>query len=254
MTTIAPAPVAAQAAPTIDPLKPIDSAPIEGSKPQIPEWVAEKFRNDPDPVAAQAKAYAEAEKAKTKAEQDAAAKKAEDSKTESAVAKAGLSMEALTAEYLANDGKLSEASYAAFQKAGIEPDVVNAGVEAMVARAEAVKESFYTLAGGEDAFGAVVQWAQKNVKPAELDAYNLLINQGNYDAAKLVFQSFISGYEATTSRLPERTLKATAAANLTGIKPFSSRVEMSEAMSNPKYRTDPAYREAVYARVAVTDF
>ncbi|MCA1995713.1 MAG: hypothetical protein LDL56_00620 [Armatimonadetes bacterium] len=246
-----------EAGKAMDPKAGIQPAPVnqpanEADKKQVPDWVPEKFRNAEDPFKAMADAYAEAERKLGEKGNEKPKTGDADKQAEAAAEAAGFDLSALESEFAANNG-LTDDTYAKLAKAGFGKDMVDSFIAYRVAQAEAVTNRFYEAAGGAENYTKVVEWASKNVKPAELDAYNALIDAGNYDAAMLIFNSIVQGYEATSSKLPERTLKATTAANLTGIKPFASQAEITKAMSDPAYRTDPAYREQVYARMAVTD-
>lgn len=163
-----------------------------------------------------------------------------------AVATAGLDMAELSAEF-AKDGALSEANLAKLAAAGFDKTTVDtyiAGQQALATQFQ--NEVMAVTPGGAEKFPEMVEWAKVNLTPAEIDAYNSATSSGNKDTAKLAVAGLGARFSAAVGSEP----------NLQGGKPnaasgdvFESIAQMKVAMSDPRYKTDPAYRRSVGDRL-----
>ena len=103
------------------------------------------------------------------------------------------------------------------------------------------------FAGGEQNYQNIVNWASQNLDQDSIDAFDNIIGTGNVQAIKLAVNGLKSQYETAngyegrmlTGKAPEPTAKDT----------FRSQAELVEAMSNPKYDRDPAYRQDVIEKL-----
>jgi hypothetical protein len=163
-----------------------------------------------------------------------------------AVAKAGLDMNELNTEF-ATAGTLSEASYAKLAAVGFD----KAAVDNYVAGQQALQTAFQTevmavTPGGADKYGEMVAWAKVNMTPAQIDAYNASVGSGNKDQAKLAVAGLGASFKAAVGSEP----------NLQGGRVngavsdvFESLAQMKVAMSDPRYKTDHAYRSVVQQKL-----
>lgn len=148
-------------------------------------------------------------------------------------------------------GALSEDSFAKLESAGIPRAYVEQYIAGLKAAQEASSKSLYDSVGGEKAYNSMIEWASANYSGEEIDAYNKAIQQ---DAAtqKFALESLKARYNAAmgVSNEPKmvRSSKATSAGG------FRSTAEMVKAMSDPRYKTDPAYRSDVEAKVRNASF
>ena len=112
-----------------------------------------------------------------------------------------------------------------------------AGLEALA------REQFsnaYTAAGGEDQFNAAIDWARTGLTAAEQDSYNTLVD--NQTTARQGVEWLMAKFNA--ARPAEGTL-IEAEANAASGDVFRSKAEMTTAIQDPRYKTDPAYRQDV---------
>jgi hypothetical protein len=165
---------------------------------------------------------------------------------QAAVTAAKLDMGTLTQEF-AKDGKLGDASYAALAAAGIDKAVVDQFIAGQMAVAKSAEVALMDSVGGEAAWNSMAAWANANLQASDHEAFNAAVNKGG-DTAKLAMAGLKAKYEAANGVQPKLVSGAAAAGN-TGVQPFASRAEVTEAMRNPKYRSDPAYRANVIARI-----
>ena len=101
--------------------------------------------------------------------------------------------------------------------------------------------------GGVEAYQELVGWAAENLAAEEINDFNGVVNSGNPVAIKFAVEALksrrqsVDGYEAplVTGR------KASVAKDR-----FRSNAELSRAIADPRYQTDPAYRQDVADKLA----
>ena len=103
------------------------------------------------------------------------------------------------------------------------------------------------FAGGEQNYQNIVNWASQNLDQDSIDAFDNIIGTGNVQAIKLAVNGLKSQYE-TANGYEGRMLTGKAPAP-TAKDTFRSQAELVEAMSNPKYDRDPAYRQDVIEKL-----
>ena len=240
--------VAGEKPPTTPP-----SAEVKARPDDIPEqfWDAEKgevklqelLAAVKQPAAPEEKP-AEGEKAPEGEKPDEANQAAED-----AAKAAKLDIAALRAE-VDNGGDLSPESYAALEKAGFDKSVVSDFIEGQKARVTIALNEAYSLAGGQEAYTVMAQWAAQNVPADDLAAYDAAMG-GTAAQRKQAIVALKAQYEAARGKDP--SLISGAQGDSSPDKPFASRAEVTAAMRDPRYTSDPAYRAMVARRVDAMD-
>ena len=215
-----------------------------------PEWLPEKFQSPED----LAKAYRELEtklskgETETKPEGDKADPAAvTQEQAEQDLKKAGLDFQALSEEFNAN-GSLSDKSYAELEAKGYPRDLVDTWIDGQKAVVAQLQQRVYSVVGGQEQYEQMVAWAANNLTPAEIDAYNLATSQGEA-SAKLAAQGLFAQF--TNARGSEGKLMHGKPAG-SGVEGFRSHAELTSAMSDPRYKTDPAYRNDVAMKLAAS--
>ncbi|MEL6980026.1 MAG: hypothetical protein AAGM38_15275 [Pseudomonadota bacterium] len=160
-------------------------------------------------------------------------------------AAASLDFDALEDEFEAF-GQLSEESYALLQAAGIPRQIVDRYIEGQQAAADKLVKEAEEIAGGPQRLRAAQMWAETALPKAQLDAYQRSIEQGP-EEAKFAVQALCAAHQRATGEAPRLT-RGDAAAPSGGA--FSSAAEVSEAIRDPRYKKDPAYRAQVAARLS----
>lgn len=219
---------------------------LKEEEPERPEWLDEKFESPEE----MAKAYKELQK---KMSEPKPAKKATAKKdAEPDVNPAEVMSEAIdsaTNEFSEN-GELSDKTFEALEQAGLPRHFVEAyinGQQAMsVQQASAIQESI----GGEGNYSAMSEWATENLTDSELDAFNSIVEGSSVDAAKVAVKGLYSQFLAAGGKGPSLVQGSTAGE--AGVKPFGSAAQLTEAMRDKRYETDPAYREQIEKRLAVS--
>ena len=104
--------------------------------------------------------------------------------------------------------------------------------------------------GGEDVYNEALGWAVDNLKPDEVAAFDNVINSGNKDAIFFAANALVQRYQNDVGfegkRVSGKAVKAQSA------KAFRSQAELARAISDPRYRTDPAYRLDIQDRLAAS--
>ena len=159
-----------------------------------------------------------------------------------------------SSEY-AESGELSAETMAKFSEMSTS-DLVNAYIE-MQANAPKAAEPVADLtesevntirnaAGGEAAYGQLMQWAGQNLPEASVAAFDSLVESGNLQAIQLAVAGVRAEYERVNG-VDGELLTGKAPTQTTDV--FRSQAEVVRAMSDPRYDDDPAYRKDVYDKL-----
>ena len=109
------------------------------------------------------------------------------------------------------------------------------------------QQAIMNIAGGEEAYGEMMQWAAQTLDPQEIDSYNSVTNSGNVSAIKFAVEALKSRYVAEVGQ--EREL-VTGRKAPSKSKVFRSNAELARAIADPRYASDPAYRLDVEEKLA----
>ena len=160
-------------------------------------------------------------------------------------------------EYFENDGAISEETMERFTEMSSSelveaymaikdrnPDIDSGGGYA-ADLSDAEMNQVYNSAGGEAEYNRLTAWAAKNVSESKLDAFNDMIDKGNATAIQIAVAGLRAEYEAQEG-YEGRMLTGKAARTQDG---FRSQAEVVQAMADPRYDKDPAFRQDVYDKL-----
>ena len=163
-------------------------------------------------------------------------------------------------EYFENDGQLSAETMERFTEMSSSelveaymairernPDV-DAGTSSPDLT-DAEMNQVYNSAGGEAEYSRLTSWAAQNLSETKLDAFNDMIDRGNATAIQIAVSGLRAEYEAQEG-YEGRMLTGKAAR---GADAFRSQAEVVQAMSDPRYDRDEAYRQDVYDKLERSD-
>jgi hypothetical protein len=153
------------------------------------------------------------------------------------------------ADRWSQNGNLSDDDYSQLQDAGFSREMVDAYLvglnykatqdsELTVKEIASIKQEY----GGEQAYAAMIEWAASNLPKEEIDAFNQVVNTQPLNVAKLAIAGLHAKYTAVEGREPK--LISGKAPSRSGEK-FESTAQLVAAMSDPRYKSDPAYRRKV---------
>ena len=102
------------------------------------------------------------------------------------------------------------------------------------------------LAGGEQGYTDMLQWAEKNLNEQEVNMFDAVMEKGDPLAAFFAVRSLAYRYD--DARGVEGRM-VTGNSPKTGGDQFRSQAEVVKAMSDPRYDNDPAYRQDVMQKL-----
>ena len=102
------------------------------------------------------------------------------------------------------------------------------------------------LAGGEEQYNQMLGWAGENLSQQEIDMYDSIMDRGDPAAAFFAVQALTYRYQDANG-VEGNLVKGKAPTNPTGS--FRSQAELVQAMSDPRYDRDPAYRQDVIQKL-----
>ena len=203
---------------------------------QRPDWLPEKFKNAEE----LAKAYNNLEKQFSSRQQET---KPEEAKQETQ--QKGL--EKFYAEF-AEKGELSENSYAELAKQGLDKGLVDSYIEGQKLVADTNTKSIQSVAGGAEKYNELVNWASKNLSKAEQDVFNNMVDSGDVEQAKFAVQGLMT--KAGTTYNPNQPELFEGTSDVTSPDAYQSVSQVTDAMNDPRYDKDPAYRREVEQKIA----
>ena len=167
---------------------------------------------------------------------------------------AGIDFNDMSSRY-AESGMLQDDDYGELEKAGFSRNMVDnylAGLQYNAAQDSALNaqqvSQIKTEFGGAEEYDAMTAWAAENMEADEIAAFNRIV-QGSNDGAqiRLAIAGLYAQYTASEGREPQ--LLGGKPSSSSGSK-FESTAQVIEAMNDPRYQTDPAYRKAVEKQLA----
>ncbi|MBO92284.1 MAG: hypothetical protein CMM27_10245 [Rhodospirillaceae bacterium] len=105
-------------------------------------------------------------------------------------------------------------------------------------------------AGGDKAYDNLISWVSDNLPKSQVDAFDNLVESGNVQAIQLAVQGLKASYEEANG-YEGRMLQGKPAKSAGDV--FRSQPELVEAMADPRYDNDPAYRRDVMDKLSRSD-
>jgi hypothetical protein len=164
---------------------------------------------------------------------------------EEVVEKAGLNIDDIANNFY-ETGTISEEHYAALEKAGISREIVDQYVAGQQAQAEKIRGEIFNELGGEDQFNTIVEWAVQNMSKADIERYNRDVDSGDLATVRNAVMSLAYRYEKAVGTEPKLVGGDKGAAG----EGFKSLAQLTAAMKDPRYATDPAYRAEVQEKLS----
>ena len=151
-------------------------------------------------------------------------------------------------------GKLSDTNRKALNASGIPDDVIDQYLDLLNVGQEFSQQRTIEYAGGEESLNGMFEWAGNNLSEEEISNYNEILDSPNWRMAidSLRVASGIDGKGVTQSVSGPQLVEGEAA-GASG-QAFTSKQQMIDAMSDPRYKSDPAFRNQVRLRVGRSNF
>jgi len=220
---------------------------------EYPTYIPEKYRQGTidEAHAAMAAGHAELESKLGSPEGEDDGEGEDDDAGAESGAEGEFSLEEVEAEYISADGEISEATYAAAEKAGMSRAVVDSYIAGQQAIANQLVSRVHEAAGGEENYTSMLTWATNNWSEAEVSAFDAVMETGNETQINLTVRGLKAAFEADNGKAPNLTKGDSGSPTPDGA--FQSKAEMTAAMKDPRYKTDPAYRDSVARKLSNSD-
>lgn len=115
---------------------------------------------------------------------------------------------------------------------------------------DAQAEELYKMVGGEKEYRNMIDWAGNTLSQDEIEMYDAVMATGNANSIYWAVQALNNKYtDAVGSEGKLLTGRGSAESNAA----FRSQSELVQAMSDPRYDNDPAYRADVMAKLENSD-
>tara|TARA_R110002050_G_scaffold84837_1_gene181072 strand:- start:1006 stop:1647 length:642 start_codon:yes stop_codon:yes gene_type:complete len=111
-------------------------------------------------------------------------------------------------------------------------------------------EQLHEMVGGEKAYQSMLEWASQNLSKEEIEMYDSVMGAGNANSIYFAVQSLANTYFDSVGD-EGQLLTGRGAGESNAI--FRSQSELVQAMSDPRYDNDPAYRSDVMAKLENSD-
>tara|TARA_S200002703_G_scaffold120055_1_gene105822 strand:+ start:61 stop:708 length:648 start_codon:yes stop_codon:yes gene_type:complete len=107
-------------------------------------------------------------------------------------------------------------------------------------------QTLKNLVGGDEAYGEMIAWASDNMTEQEQQAYDYVMDLDDPWAAFFAVKALQNSYNNANGYEGE-LLTGKSPSNPVDV--FRSQAEVVEAMSDPRYDNDPAYRNDVFEKL-----
>ena len=166
---------------------------------------------------------------------------------------AGLDMSDFTKEY-AEKGELSEASFKQLEEKGFPKKLVEqyingqkAQTELQTVKAEHDAREIKAVVGSDEDYQRMLQWASLNASPQDVDDFNRRVLSGDKSSALEAVKKMNDKYLDAVGREPKRFVSGSESSDSGDV--FRSFAQVTEAMRDPRYKTDSAYNAAVIQKL-----
>lgn len=218
-----------------------------------PNWLPEKFKSAED----LAQAYAELERKLSTGEDededwvdeidpDFDPNEFSPPEVSEYLAEQNLNFDAFAQEFYQSGG-LSDDAYATLEQNGIPRSIVDQYIEGQTAIMADMQDTAYQAVGGQAEYSNMINWAQNNLSQGEVDAFNANLNTNDMDQALFAIQGLSARYRSDMGGLPNNMTYGQT--NTQSAGSYQSIAEMTRDMADPKYASDPAFRQMVASRL-----
>jgi hypothetical protein len=221
-----------------------------GEDQDYPEWIPEKFRKGTVEEAMQklADSYGKLERARggEESDSDPAAADSDDADPDTNTQPAKFDLRSLEAEFV-EKGKVTQEMIAEAAKHGMDEGDLTRYLEGQKAIANQLITEVHNSVGGEAEYTAMMQWMVGNMSEADVAAYDAAMGTGNKAQISMAVRATKAAYDAAVGKDASRTVDGETGKQVQ--QGFQSKQEMIEAMRDPRYAKDPAYRKEVERKI-----
>ena len=106
------------------------------------------------------------------------------------------------------------------------------------------------MVGGDQEYTNLLGWAKDNFSEQEIDMYDSIMDSGNTEAAFFAVQALALRYQDSMGTEGELIQGRAASDSADG---FRSQAELVNAMNDPRYERDAAYRNDIMRKLELSD-
>ena len=205
-----------------------------------PNWLPEKFKSAEE----LAKAYGELEKKMSAPQQEEQPVESVEENTEPEEVQ---QLDKYYDEFIENN-QLSEKSYEELDAMGLSKDLVDGYIAGQKALADNDVATIHNVVGGQDNYANLLDWSAKNLSQTEKDAFNDTIDNGSTEQVKQAVTGLMARAGMSADN-PQQSLFEGDTENV-ATDVFKSVAQVTEAMNDPRYSKDPAFRKEVEDKLA----
>lgn len=156
----------------------------------------------------------------------------------------GLDMESLSQEWLENNGRLSDQTYAELAKKGITPSQVELYAEGVKAKSQAELNALASVVGGQENLQALDAWAGDALDANELAEVNSVLQTGSQYMKQMVLKNLNERFIAENGS--QKNLIDASYGTTNGTPDaYLSADEIMADMAKPEYHTNEGFRMRV---------
>jgi len=151
------------------------------------------------------------------------------------------------------NGELTDEQRASIDEDGLGQhfDMIVNGHKAEIAKNDA---EIVGVAGGQEAYTELQEWAVSNLDDSEIDAFNrAVLETGDIGIAKLAVEGLQARYQRANGQAPNKIIEAGGTSNESN-RPYNNVNDYINETMSMKYRQDPEYAAQVEAKRNLSGF
>ena len=169
----------------------------------------------------------------------------------------GVDPYSIAEHFYKNNGQITPEMHNQLTGAGIAKEAVDAylagrakdmGMNAAIQQSDI--NAIYNSVGGEQQYKTLMNWASQNLSEDSIKSFDNLVNTGDPGSIQLAVDGLLSKYQ-NENGYEGRMLTGKPSKQSSDV--FRSQAQLVEAMSDPRYDRDPAYRQDVIAKLDRSD-
>lgn len=160
-------------------------------------------------------------------------------------------------DHFYENGELSQDHYDALEKAGFNRSTVDqylagsdGGQQEVADLSDQDVASIKQTVGGEEKYTELMTWASQNLPNEYIQGFDDLVASGNAAAIQMAVSGLQNLFEQNFGKEGE-TLAGKPAQSKGNV--FRSQAELLQAIDDPRYQSDPAYRQDIMDKLAASD-
>lgn len=144
-------------------------------------------------------------------------------------------------------GELSEASLKELESRGYPREIATAHVQGLLAQRKLAAQEVASAVGGTEVVTSALRWASENKSASEIAQINGALSSADPTTQALIIKGLVRESGAISG-----AVSGVDAPVLTS-QPYPSQAQWLADLKNPLYKSDPAFRNQVMARMKSTD-